>query len=106
VSKTGSLRTVHSASDNSWAGIAWSVDEGLVTSTQREHVEVLDRVGAGDAFAGGCVFGLLSSRSLRSSFELGAAHGVLTMTTPGDSSSASASEVEAVAAGARAPTVR
>jgi 2-dehydro-3-deoxygluconokinase len=99
------LRTVRSASVNDWGAIAWSAAEGFVRATQRDGLEILDRVGGGDSFASGLVYGLLSGESLATSVELGAAHGALAMTTPGDTSMASLAEVRRLAGGggARVP---
>ena len=96
------LRSVHSASVNDWGALAWSSETGLVRATPREGLEILDRVGGGDSFASGLVFGLLTGASLSSAVEIGAAHGALAMTTPGDTSMASAAEVLALAGGASA----
>ena len=93
------LRTVHSASCNDWGAIAWSRPTGVVEATYRERLEILDRVGGGDSFASGLVHGLLDGQDLRTAVELGAAHGALAMTTPGDTSMASASDVLRLAAG-------
>jgi 2-dehydro-3-deoxygluconokinase len=66
----------------------------------------MDRVGGGDSFASGLIFGLLDGRSLAQAVELGAAHGALAMTTPGDTSMATRAEVEALAAGGSARVQR
>lgn len=96
------LRTVHSASDNDWQAIAWSPETGVLSSVARDHLAILDRVGGGDGFASGLVYGLLQGVDLQHSLELGAAHGALAMTTPGDTSMASRDEVEALASGGSA----
>jgi 2-dehydro-3-deoxygluconokinase len=77
------LRKVHSASINDWSAIAWSKETGLLQSKLYENVEVLDRVGSGDSFASGLIFGLLDGRPLAEALELGVAHGGLAMTTQG-----------------------
>jgi 2-dehydro-3-deoxygluconokinase len=92
-------RTVHSASRHDWQGIAWSAGTGIERSRQYEGLAVLDRVGSGDGFAAGLTYGLISGRSLGESLELGAAHGALVMTTPGDTSSATLDEVERLVTG-------
>ncbi len=96
------LRTVHTASDNDWQAIAWSPDTGVLSSAAREHLAILDRVGGGDGFASGLVYGLLQGEPLQQCLELGAAHGALAMTTPGDTSMASRGEVYALASGGSA----
>lgn len=100
------LRTVHSATVNDWSAIAWSPVAGFVEATPRPGLEVLDRVGGGDSFASGLVFGLLESDDLQRAVEIGAAHGALAMTTPGDTSAATLAEVEALVRGAGARVKR
>jgi 2-dehydro-3-deoxygluconokinase len=100
------LRKVHSASINDWSAIAWSKETGLLQSKLYEKAEVLDRVGSGDSFASGLIYGLLEGHDLQKSLQLGQAHGALAMTTPGDTSMASKSEVEKLAAGGSARVVR
>jgi 2-dehydro-3-deoxygluconokinase len=99
------MRGVHSATFNDWSAVAWS--EGRRhESTQRPGLEILDRVGGGDSFASGLIYGLLEDRGLQEAVELGAAHGALAMTTPGDTSMASLDEVTALAAGGGARVKR
>lgn len=93
------LRTVRSATVNDWGAIAWSRDTGVLTATHRERLEILDRVGGGDSFASGLVYGLLNGEDLQTALEYGAAHGALAMTTPGDTSMATTAEVLKLAAG-------
>ena len=95
------MRGVRSASRNDWAAVAWSGAEGLVESTKRE-LEIFDRVGGGDSFASGLIYGLLTGESLKTAVELGAAHGALAMTTPGDTSMATKKEVLKLAGGGSA----
>jgi 2-dehydro-3-deoxygluconokinase len=100
-----SLRRVQTATRNDWGGVAWSADEGFVEAVTRYGLDVLDRVGGGDSFAGGLIYGLLAGEPLQAAVEYGAAHGALAMTTPGDTSMASLAEVLALMAGDR-PRVR
>jgi 2-dehydro-3-deoxygluconokinase len=100
------LRTVRSATSNDWSAIAWSAATGFVRATDRPALEVLDRVGGGDSFASGLIYGLLSGRDLGRAIEYGAAHGALAMTTPGDTSMATLAEVEALVAGGSARVQR
>jgi 2-dehydro-3-deoxygluconokinase len=93
------LRTVRTATINDWGAIAWSPSGGLVQATHRPGLEILDRVGGGDSFASGLIYGVLSGESLHAAVEYGAAHGALAMTTPGDTSMATISEVRKLAAG-------
>mgnify|MGYP001091441666 FL=1 len=95
------MRTVHSATRNGWGALAWSRETGVVTSTFRE-LEILDRVGGGDSFASGLIYGLLDGQPLHTAVEYGAAHGALAMTTPGDTSMATRNEVLKLAGGGSA----
>ena len=96
------LRTVHTASDNDWGAIAWSPASGLVRATLRPHLEILDRVGGGDSFASGLIYGLLTGEDLQTAVEYGAAHGALAMTTPGDTTMATKAEILKLAGGGSA----
>ncbi len=96
------LRGVRTATVNDWGAIAFSPADGFAQATDRPGLEILDRVGGGDSFASGLIYGLLDGRSLAEAVELGAAHGALAMTTPGDTSMATSSDVEALASGASA----
>jgi 2-dehydro-3-deoxygluconokinase len=99
------LRTVRSATVNDWGAVAWG-DGSFVEATHRPGLEILDRVGGGDSFASGLIYGLLTGRDLATAVEYGAAHGALAMTTPGDTSMASLAEVEALMRGAGARVQR
>jgi 2-dehydro-3-deoxygluconokinase len=99
-------RTVKSASVQDWTGTAWSRQDGRLEGAIHRELDVLDRVGSGDAFAAGVIHGLLTGRTLADSLDLGIAHGALVMTTPGDTSSADAHDVEHLAAGRDAGVVR
>jgi 2-dehydro-3-deoxygluconokinase len=99
------LRAVHSATVNDWGAVAWS--EGtFVEATRRPRLEILDRVGGGDSFASGLIYGLLEKGDLATAVEYGAAHGALAMTTPGDTSMASLAEVERLVRGGGARVQR
>ena len=87
------LRTVHTASVNDWGAVAWSAATGFVEAQPRAGLEILDRVGGGDSFASGLLYGLLELGDLGAAVEYGAAHGALAMTTPGDTSTARLAEV-------------
>ena len=100
------LRSVTSASRNDWSALAWSRKSGIVQSRGWKDLEIWDRVGGGDSFASGLIFGLLTGRTLEDSLNLGAAHGALAMTTPGDTSMATKEEVEKLAAGGSARVQR
>src|SRR5262249_19883862 len=92
------LRAVHSATVNDWGAVAWSGGT-FAEATHRPRLEILDRVGGGDSFASGLIYGLMEKGDLASAVEYGAAHGALAMTTPGDTSMASLAEVEKLVGG-------
>ncbi len=100
-----SIRRVLSASRNDWGAICWA-DGCFYRTATRDGLEILDRVGGGDGFAAGMIFGLLGGRPVDEALELGVAHGALAMTTPGDASMVTIQEVERLAAGASARIVR
>ena len=86
------LRTVRTATVNDWGAIAWA-DGQFAQAIQRDGLEILDRVGGGDSFASGLVYGLMTWSDLDKAVNCGAAHGALAMTTPGDTSMALLPEV-------------
>ncbi len=93
------MRSVRSATINGWGAIAWSRDTGVVESMHRHDLEVFDRVGGGDSFASGLIYGLMTGEPLQTAVDYGAAHGALAMTTPGDTSMATVDEVIKLAGG-------
>ena len=99
------LRTVHSASRNDWRALCWH-DGQFYESAHRNDLEILDRVGGGDSFASGLIYGFLTSTDAQRAVEYGAAHGALAMTTPGDTSMASFDEVEKLVRGGSARVER
>jgi 2-dehydro-3-deoxygluconokinase len=99
------LRSVRSASVNDWGAVLWH-DGVFHVATLREHLEIYDRVGGGDSFASGLIYGFLEGKSPAQCVEYGAAHGALAMTTPGDTTMASCSEVEKLMKGAGARVER
>jgi 2-dehydro-3-deoxygluconokinase len=100
-----SLRQVHSASRNDWGGTCWAAGE--VCSTKMPGtLEILDRVGGGDSFASGLIYGIFAGLTIAEALEYGVAHGALAMTTPGDTSMATLAEVRCLVAGGSARVVR
>ena len=95
------LRTVKTASVNDWSAIAWH-GGNFYESIRRPGLEIFDRVGGGDSFASGLIYGLITSDSMEKAVNYGAAHGALAMTTPGDTSMATLDEVEKLMKGASA----
>jgi 2-dehydro-3-deoxygluconokinase len=91
------LRSVHSSSRNGWGAMA--ISGGVIVHVPQREIEVLDRVGAGDAFASGVIYGLLSGWPAERALKYGVAHGALAMTTPGDNSMATLCEVQSLAEG-------
>lgn len=87
------LRSVKSATVNDWGAICWHNGD-FFEATHRPGLEILDRVGGGDSFASGLIYGLMTADSAAEAVEYGAAHGALAMTTPGDTTMASLAEVE------------
>ena len=98
-------RHTTSATRNDWSAICYA-DGILYESTPRKDMEIYDRVGGGDSFAAGLIYGLLTGESLPWSLECGAAHGALAMTTPGDTSMATLEEVLRVMKGASPRIIR
>jgi len=99
------LRTVKTATVNDWGAIAWAGGE-FYEATHRENLEIFDRVGGGDSFASGLIYGLITTGDPQKAVEYGAAHGALAMTTPGDTSMASVAEVEKLVKGGGARVQR
>jgi 2-dehydro-3-deoxygluconokinase len=100
-----SLRVAHTATRNDW-GAACFADGHLTVATPRIDLEILDRIGGGDSFASGLIYGILSGLPLPAALEYGTAHGALAMTTPGDTSMATLAEVEALVAGGSPRVIR
>lgn len=98
------LRGVKSASQNTWSAVAWC--NGKFYESQKRELEIFDRVGGGDSFASGFIYGLMELGDTQRAVEYGAAHGALAMTTPGDTSMASLAEVEKLAGGGSARVLR
>jgi 2-dehydro-3-deoxygluconokinase len=99
------LRAVKTATRNDWGAICWAGGK-FHEATQRSDLEILDRVGGGDSFASGLIYGFMAFNDAQKAVEYGAAHGALAMTTPGDTSMASLKEVEALVKGAGARVQR
>ncbi len=95
------LRNAKTATVNDWGAVCYSGGE-FYQAPVRENLEILDRVGGGDSFASGLIYGLLTGRGRQWAVECGAAHGALAMTTPGDTTMATLAEVEKVMKGGTA----
>ena len=99
------LRKARTASVNDWAAMAW-LDGQFYESRAYRDLEILDRVGGGDSFASGFIYGLLTTGDPQQAVDYGAAHGALAMTTPGDTSMADKEEVERLIRGGGARVQR
>ena len=92
------LRGVKTATVNDWSAVLYYGGKSYEAS-KRENLEIYDRVGGGDSFASGLIYGFLSGKPPEQIIEYGAAHGALAMTTPGDTTMASLAEVEKIVGG-------
>ncbi|HQR36462.1 MAG TPA: sugar kinase, partial [Blastocatellia bacterium] len=99
------LRNAKTASINDWGAICYS-DSQFYEAKLRENLEIYDRVGGGDSFASGLIYGFLTEQGAQRAVEYGAAHGALAMTTPGDTSMATLAEVEKLMKGGGARVAR
>src|SRR5882672_2329003 len=99
------LRNARTATVNDWGAVCYAGGE-LYQAPVREGLEIFDRVGGGDSFASGLIYGFLSGRGPQWAVDCGAAHGALAMTTPGDTTMATLSEVERVMKGGGARVAR
>jgi 2-dehydro-3-deoxygluconokinase len=92
------LRGVKTATVNDWSAMCWA-DGQIYKAKDYPALEIMDRVGGGDSFASGLVYGLITTGDPEKAVNYGAAHGALAMTTPGDTSMASLKEVEKLMGG-------
>ena len=98
------LRETHSANRHDWAAVLWLEGKRFVSPTA--HLDVIDRIGGGDGFASGTIYGFMSGRDPQQALDLGWAHGALLTTYHGDTTMATLAEVEAFAGGAGARVQR
>jgi len=94
------LREVHSTNRHSWSAVAWINGEQCVAPVA--ELDVYDRVGGGDGFAAGLIYGILSGKTAQEAVKLGWAHGALLTTFPGDTTMATLDQVKAFAKGGSA----
>ena len=99
------LRTVKTATVNDWSAMVYANGE-VYKGLELPGLEILDRVGGGDSFASGLVYGLMTYDDAQKAVNYGVAHGALAMTTPGDTSTARLKEVESIIGGAGARVQR
>ncbi len=100
------LREVKTASRHDFSAVCLAADGEIFKARNYIDADVLDRVGSGDAFAAGFIYGLLADKDANYAVECGAAHGALAMTTPGDNSMATLPEVESLMRGETAAAKR
>ena len=94
------LREVHNTNQHSWSAVAWVNGESVQAPTA--ELRVLDRVGGGDGFCAGFIYGLLAGETPEQAVKLGWAHGALLTTFPGDTTMATLDQVKQFAAGGSA----
>jgi 2-dehydro-3-deoxygluconokinase len=94
------LREVHSTNHHTWSAVAWV--NGKTYSAPTCELDVVDRVGGGDGFAAGFIYGLLAGETPEQAVKLGWAHGALLTTSPGDTTMATLEQVQAFAKGGSA----
>ncbi|MFZ3200846.1 MAG: sugar kinase [Candidatus Acidiferrales bacterium] len=99
------LRKATTATFNDWGAICYTAGK-FYEAANRENLEILDRVGGGDSFASGLIYGFLAGKDPQWAVECGAAHGALAMTTPGDTTMATLKEVLQVMKGSGARIAR
>jgi 2-dehydro-3-deoxygluconokinase len=99
------LRNAKTATFNDWGAVIWAGGQ-FYEAPMRENLEIYDRVGGGDGFASGLIYGFLENKGPQAAVEYGAAHGALAMTTPGDTSMVNVKEVEAAMKGKGARVIR
>ncbi len=99
-----SLRTAYTASRNAWGAIALYEDK--ITHVPQRDIDIFDRVGGGDSFASGLIYGMLAGKGIDWAVRCGVAHGALAMTTPGDTTMATLAEVERAIKGGSARIAR
>src|SRR5262245_36125450 len=93
------LRESISASDNGWSALLWDADAGALLTSQRYEIRVVDRIGGGDSFAAGLIYGLISGRAPADALRFAVAASALKHSIPGDFNRVSVAEVDRLARG-------
>jgi 2-dehydro-3-deoxygluconokinase len=93
------LRESVSASDNGWSAVLWDADSGTMHHSQRYEVRLIDRIGGGDSFAGGLIYGLVTGRSPEAALRFAVAASALKQTIPADFNRVSVEEVDRLVGG-------
>jgi 2-dehydro-3-deoxygluconokinase len=99
------LRNAKTATVNDWGAVCYAGGE-FYRATTRENLEIFDRIGGGDSFASGLIYGFLANKGPQYAVDCGAAHGALAMTTPGDTTMTTLAEVERLIKGGGARVAR
>jgi len=99
------LRSAKTATINDWGAICYCEGK-FYEAPLRENLEIFDRIGGGDSFVSGLIYGLMMGNGPQWAIECGAAHGALAMTTPGDTTMATLAEVERAMKGGTARVAR
>ena len=99
------LRNAKTATVNDWGAVCYT-DGELYQAVTRDDLELFDRIGGGDSFASGLIYGFLAEKGPQYAVDCGAAHGALAMTTPGDTTMATLAEVEKLMKGGLARVAR
>ena len=100
------LRESLSASDNGWSAVLWDAATATLHESQRYVVRLVDRIGGGDSFAAGLIYGLLAGRTPEAALRFAVAASALKQTIPGDFNRATVAEVDALAGGDASGRVR
>jgi 2-dehydro-3-deoxygluconokinase len=93
------LRESVSASDNGWSALFWEGSTGTLHRSQRYDVRLVDRIGGGDSFAGGLIYGLVTGRSTLDSLRFAVAASALKQSIPGDFNRVTVEEVDKLVGG-------
>jgi 2-dehydro-3-deoxygluconokinase len=99
------LRNASTATINDWGAVCYAGGE-FYEARPMPQLEILDRVGGGDSFASGLIYGFLAEKGPQYAVDCGCAHGALAMTTPGDTTMVTLPEVERVMKGGTARVLR
>jgi 2-dehydro-3-deoxygluconokinase len=93
------LRESVSASDNGWSAALWDASTGSMHRSQRYDVRLVDRIGGGDSFAGGLIYGLVTGRAPQDALRFAVAASALKQTIPGDFNRSTVAEIDRLAGG-------
>ena len=100
------LRESTSASDNGWGAVLWDADANTFHQSPRCEVRLVDRIGGGDSFAAGLIYGLVTDRPPQQALRFAVAASALKQTIPGDFNRSSVEEVDRLAGGDSSGRIR